>query len=476
MKWWRNTAIILGVGLVLSLSFLVFRSLIGEGGYAAPDNLPPLPLEGHHKLLVLAPHCDDETLGAAGLIQSALGAGIQVQVVIATNGDGYIFATMEDFHRIYPNHNDFIRMGNLRQQESLSAMQTLGLDASQVIFLSYPDRGTPSLWNENWSRLNPFASPYSGADRSPYTLTYNPASLYDGEDYLADLESIFITYQPDLIIFPHPNDVHPDHWGLSAFTRLAVALVQKENPAFQPGLYTYLVHRPDYPQPAGLKPQEGLTPPPALSALQETWYRWDLSGAETVRKQEAVMQYKSQLPLLRKLLESFVRRNELFALSQTAVLPRAVSGEASRPNTWLDANGNAIKPVQLDPSGDFLTRSLVAAADLTAEFAAYAPDGNLWVCAEMREPAKTGLYYTLRLLAVGSQGVVHHFARDILPPEGWGKVQLNGPYTCTQISMASLGDPWLIFTGAEVEETGTGILDQIAWQQVMNEGVASSGK
>ena len=34
-------------------------------------------------------------------------------------------------------------MGAQRQQELLSALELLGLSASQVIFLSYPDRGTP---------------------------------------------------------------------------------------------------------------------------------------------------------------------------------------------------------------------------------------------------------------------------------------------------------------------------------------------
>jgi LmbE family N-acetylglucosaminyl deacetylase len=113
-----------------------------------------------------------------------------VRVVIATNGDGFLFATMEDFRRLYPSHADFIRMGNLRQQESLAAMQVIGLRPDQAIFLSYPDRGTPSLWNNNWSANDPYRSHYIGDDKSPYPITYNPKSVYAGEDYLADLQAI----------------------------------------------------------------------------------------------------------------------------------------------------------------------------------------------------------------------------------------------------------------------------------------------
>ena len=93
-----------------------------------------LPLAGHQRLLMLAPHCDDETLGAGGLIQAALRQNMEVKVVIATNGDGFRFATMEDFHRLYPRHQDFIRMGSQRQQEIPAALGLLGLTPTRWFF------------------------------------------------------------------------------------------------------------------------------------------------------------------------------------------------------------------------------------------------------------------------------------------------------------------------------------------------------
>ncbi len=156
--------IMLGAIALFLVVYVVYRILYN---YPKLQALTPLALEGHGKLLVLAPHCDDETLSSAGVILAAQRLGMQVKVVVATNGDGYLFATMEEFHQVYPTAADFIRLGNLRQQESLNALKVLGVDAGQVIFLSYPDRGTPSLLLENWSRNNPYQSPYSETSQSP---------------------------------------------------------------------------------------------------------------------------------------------------------------------------------------------------------------------------------------------------------------------------------------------------------------------
>jgi LmbE family N-acetylglucosaminyl deacetylase len=120
------------------------------------------------RLLVIAPHCDDETLGATGGFLAVRHLGMDGRVVIATNGDGYLFATMEEFRQAYPTADDFIRMGDVRQQEVINALQVLGLQPEQVIFLSYPDRGTASLLQENWSRSSPYLSPYSESSQSPY--------------------------------------------------------------------------------------------------------------------------------------------------------------------------------------------------------------------------------------------------------------------------------------------------------------------
>jgi LmbE family N-acetylglucosaminyl deacetylase len=423
-----------------------------------------LPLEGVQRLLVLAPHCDDETLGCAGLIQQVLQRGGQVRVVLATNGDGFLFATMEEFRRVYPRHEDFVRMGTLRQQESLTALGLLGLAKEQVSFLGYPDRGSPALWIKHWSASDPYRSPYSGDDRSPYALTYNPRSVYAGEDYLADLQSVLAEFGPDLVVLPHPNDVHPDHWGLSLFGRLAVALQERVQPEFRPAVYAYLVHRHDFPEPKGLLPAAELVPPRALWDVDPRvqWLRLDLGPEEVRRKQEAVFAYRSQIPLLRGLLERFVRRNELFEPAPMFPLPSLSSGALLDPGCWKDAEGRTVEPVQPDPSGDLLVHTLMAGADLMDLYAGLRPDGSLAVCARLRGPALPELDYVLRAAAAGPQGVKHWVAHSIRR-RGTLKARVQGLYVGLELPADDLGQPWYVLVEAEVHEPGIGELDQSAW-------------
>jgi N-acetyl-1-D-myo-inositol-2-amino-2-deoxy-alpha-D-glucopyranoside deacetylase len=453
------------IGLFLAMVVLFTRQLaLPDPGVAVAD-LKPFPLDGFQRLLILAPHCDDETLSSAGLILAAQRAGIQVRVVIATNGDGFLFATMQDFRKLYPSHADFIRFGELRQQESLAALARLGVRPDQVTFLSYPDRGTPALWNDNWVASNPYRSPYSGDTKSPYAITYNPHSVYAGADYLADVTSVLETYHPDLIVYPHAQDVHPDHWGLNVFTRLALTLIRHNDPAYKPTELTYLVHRPDFPEIRGLKPQESLTPPIILYKLSPDWYRLDLTPADTVLKGQAVQAYRSQLPLLRNLLESFVRANETFAPVEYADLTTAAQGDPTNPSSWMDASGQPVAPVQLDPIADYATRSFIPAGDLTAVYAARDLQSNLLVCAQVRENTIPEITYFLHLKALTDNSIIVYQARSGAVQSGWYPLHRSGVYACATISLADLGNPWAVFVGATT--TGGGrIEDETGWQMV----------
>jgi N-acetyl-1-D-myo-inositol-2-amino-2-deoxy-alpha-D-glucopyranoside deacetylase len=461
VNWWRVVLIVL---FLVAVILLTRQLALADPGVTVAD-LKPFPLGGYHRLLILAPHCDDETLSSAGLILAAQRAGIQVRVVIATNGDGFLFATMQDFRKVYPNHSDFIRLGEVRQQESLAALAVLGVQPDQVTFLSYPDRGTPALWNDHWAAANPYRSPYSGNTKSPYSITYNPQSVYAGADYLADVTSIIETYRPDLIVYPNSQDVHPDHWGLNVFTRLALTLIRHNDPSYQPAELTYLVHRPDFPEIKGLLPKESLTPPAILYALSPDWYRLDLTPADTTLKSQAVQAYRSQLPLLRNLLESFVRANETFAPVSYPDLATAAQGDPKDPSTWLDASGQPVAPVQLDPVADYATRSFVPAGDLTAVYAARDLQGDLLVCAQVREDTIPEITYFLRLKALTGNGIVAYQARTGEAQTGWVPLHRSGVYACATVSLADLGNPWAVFVGATTEGGGR-IEDETGWQMV----------
>ena len=430
----------------------------------------PVSLSDHLRLLVLAPHSDDEVLGAAGLIRAALRAGLEVRVVIATNGDGHLFATMQDLRRVYPRPGDFIRMGELRQQESLTALAELGLATENVIFLSYPDRGTALLWNNFWSEAHPYRSPFSGATRSPYPVTYNPDSVYAGEDYLADLVSILESYQPDLIVYPHPDDVHPDHWGLAAFTRLAMATVERAHPDYRPWSYAYLIHRPRYPVTSGAHDKQALEPPAALLGIDPNWFRIDLDGDDELIKAKALAAYQSQVPLSRKLFAGLTRATEIFAQPQPAELPTLAAGDAGYPASWRDGAGEPIRPVQLVPVMDFIARRVIAGADLMALYAAQTADQHLVVCVQSRGRTPSQLDYTLRVKAIGER-VVSHTASSWKWRKEDQTATRSGAFACDTVGMSDLGDPWLLVVGASVEEVGAGILDQTAWQVVYVAGL-----
>jgi len=466
MKGLRALGIVLLVFIILTIFIMVASQAVLPKTGISTSELIPISLEGVKRILILAPHSDDETLGSGGLIQAAVQAGIQVQVVIATNGDGYHLATSKEFRKFSPGAKDYIRMGEVRQQESLAALAKLGVPAENVHFLGYPDRGTLALWQRNWSPSTPYTSPYIHANHSPYKNTYNRSSVYAGEDFLADVFSIIDGYRPDLVIYPHPEDVHPDHWGLNAFTRLALTEISHMDSAYQPEQLTYLVHRPDYPVVKGLRPAANLIPPPALYAIYQNWVSWNLTPDQVNVKGQAVQAYRSQLPLLRNLMVSFVRSNELFAPVTSADMPTVEYGKPLDPSTWQDLLGRPIPPVQLDPTGDIFSHQTVPEIDLKAVYTARSPDGILWMCAQLDGKAAREMSYSLRLKSLTESNILSYEART-RPKRGQVAVTRSGEYFCAQIPLADLGNPWAVTLAATVESPNSIIpFDQTAWQVV----------
>jgi N-acetyl-1-D-myo-inositol-2-amino-2-deoxy-alpha-D-glucopyranoside deacetylase len=463
VPWGRLVVIVLGLA---ATSFLAWQFSLPQPTVQVTE-LQPFSLVGYHRLLILAPHCDDETLSSAGLILAAERAGLQVRVVISTNGDGYLFATMQDFKKIYPSHSDFIRFGELRQQESLAALAKLGVSGNQVTFLSYPDRGTPALWNTNWSSATPYRSPFSGDSSSPYLRTYNPHSVYSGEDFLADLSSIIENYHPDLVVYPNAEDVHPDHWGLNVFTRLALTQLYHNDPSINPTELTYLVHRPDFPETRGYKPTTSLTPPDMVFSLSPHWYRLDLSPADVNLKAQAVLTYHSQLPLLRNLMESFVRMNETFDAVETPDLPLLVAGNPLDPSTWRDKNGALVQPIQQDPVGDFITRSVIKAGDITAVYAASDSLNNLHLCMKVVEESVPEIIYTIRMKALvdDSVGIISIEASSGRAHNGMLLLNRSGNFACVSMPLSQVHHPWAIYIGANTVSGGR-VMDGTGWQVV----------
>lgn len=84
------------------------------------------------RVIVVAAHPDDESLGAAGLLASATARGIRVEIVIVTDGEGS--------HPDSPTHSP-ATLGLLRRREVAVAVKAVGV-AGAPRFLGLPDGGT----------------------------------------------------------------------------------------------------------------------------------------------------------------------------------------------------------------------------------------------------------------------------------------------------------------------------------------------
>src|SRR5262249_25752844 len=104
----------------------------------------PNPVEWK-RVMVFAPHPDDETLATGGLLQQVIAIGGEIRVVFATDGDNNPWPQRVSERRWQISLADRLRWGERRRAEALSALAHLGVPASSARFLGYPDQGLTSL-------------------------------------------------------------------------------------------------------------------------------------------------------------------------------------------------------------------------------------------------------------------------------------------------------------------------------------------
>jgi LmbE family N-acetylglucosaminyl deacetylase len=165
------------------------------------------------RLMIFAPHPDDEALGNGALIQLALAAGAKVRVVFLTDGDNNPWPQRAQERCWAIDSAARLRWGLRRRGESIRALQTLGLRAEDGIFLGLPDQGLTVLWNR----------------RDPLVIARLAAELKD--------------FSPTLISVPSAADRHPDHRSGFAFVQAALHLAGLIAPQ-----WAYLIHRPWFQQ------------------------------------------------------------------------------------------------------------------------------------------------------------------------------------------------------------------------------------
>jgi LmbE family N-acetylglucosaminyl deacetylase len=118
-------------------------------------------LELQKRVLVIAPHPDDEVLGCGGIIKRLTDSGIRVTVLVASRGK----------EKLYSEE----RILNVRKQ-ALEAHRILGV--SNTVFFDYP---APELDLVSISELS------------------------------SSISKIITREKPDTVFLPHHGDIHHDH-------------------------------------------------------------------------------------------------------------------------------------------------------------------------------------------------------------------------------------------------------------------------
>jgi len=251
----------------------------------------PLELPEPTRLVVVAPHPDDETLAAGGLLQRVHAGGGIVRIIMVTDGDGYVEAAAAYRHTPAPGPADYRALGARRRRELVRAVRALGLSPEGVVRLRAPDDSLAALWD---APDRQFVSPHTG--RGPLR----------GRELLAKLRRAIETARPTLIVYPDPRDTHADHAAAGRFTRAALATSRMTAREL-----TYLVHDAQWPPP--LDASRPMPVPPDADLRGTRWVSFPLTGEEQAAKRRALEAHRSQWPVLGGLLERFLRTSEIFA-------------------------------------------------------------------------------------------------------------------------------------------------------------------
>ena len=344
--------------------FVVLASLLLHSGSSNAQSVNQFrPPSAEDRIAIVAPHPDDEVLGASGLIQQALAVGAQVKVIYLTNGD-HNQAAFRRYSQRRHLPADPLALGEHRRTEAVSAMSFLGLGTNDLVFLGYPDWWTLRLWQDYWEEEN--SALYNNATGStdvPYPQDYSYHHPYRADCVTEDLCAVLREFKPTRVIVTHPCDTNPDHRAAANFVQLA--LLQLEPEKIRPSLDFFIVHFGNWPTPFAYCPTVKLEPPATLSADND-WTSLPLTLEQVERKHQATLSNLTQVASDPHFLEAFARANEVFAAGRDPVIPLV---PAQADLDWTKATHLRALPVLPsecghDPSGIAALPAAVAARDL----------------------------------------------------------------------------------------------------------------
>lgn len=243
------------------------------------------------RLLLLAPHPDDEALAAGGLLQAAARAGAFVRVIFLTDGDKNPWPqrVIECRWRISGSVAR-ARWGALRRREALESLAVLGHGPDVAEFWSLPDQGLTNLL------------------------------LAGGTGLIGKLGAAITEWQPTWLVAPAACDRHPDHSAVG----VAAALALRERARcgeLNPGVLGYIVH-------GNGRPESPLN------------YELPLAPDEVEVKRQAILRHRSQTLLSRRRFLAHAQPEEIF-LPETTAQDRE-GGHPLRVSHWEAQGPNII--------------------------------------------------------------------------------------------------------------------------------------
>jgi LmbE family N-acetylglucosaminyl deacetylase len=227
------------------------------------------PLGKGCRVLIIAPHPDDESLAVGGLLQQVAAAGGESRVIFLTDGENNPWPQRLIECRWQVKDADRKRWGMRRRFEAITALSELGIPESSAVFWGFPDQGlTDFLLNAD--------------NEIPQRLIQE-----------------FREWQPSVLITPSTGDLHPDHNASAVFACLALA--QWDQDSHYPMHIEYKIH--------------GRGPKHASPCFTLT-----LSEEQQKRKRYAILRHTSQLKLRRNLTKFAMPTEEFISPAEIRVL------------------------------------------------------------------------------------------------------------------------------------------------------------
>ncbi|HEX7191159.1 MAG TPA: PIG-L family deacetylase [Thermoanaerobaculia bacterium] len=213
------------------------------------------------RVLIVAPHPDDDVISAGGVIQRSLAAGGEIRVLFLTNGESNPWPQRARLRKFRITEADREGWAALRSNEALAGLKLLGAPDGCAHFLRFPDQELSSMARKG--------------DESVRVAIANHAR----------------DFGPSLAIIPSVFDFHSDHRAAAYFSHLAL----------EPQVIaTYVVH--------------GRVPP------ERTRFTVQLTDEEQRKKRDAIGEHATQLLLSRERFLAYARATEHFYIPEADVM------------------------------------------------------------------------------------------------------------------------------------------------------------